>query len=202
MLPTHVIGLTRTSPAGHGGAAGHGEHSGERCGGPQKPPRGISVSAQDPPHACYNGVCRLLHHQISPGWGSSTHFRAPETSVTAPSHDTNQILERFYVSTYLNHFPTEHRSVVYIRTSFSDYLGTWPTLGRKCACGAIIMNDSTSAPRRRFPDFPGTLLCTNLCPQQSQPQKGWHRASYCCCDYAITIITISIITHPMALLLG
>ena len=59
--------ITRTSPAGHGGAAGHGEHSRERCGGPQKPPWEIQVPAQDPPHGCYNGVCPLLHHLISPG---------------------------------------------------------------------------------------------------------------------------------------
>ena len=33
--------------------------------------------------------------------------------------------------------PLSPMSVMYPRTSFSDYLGTGPTLRRKCACGAI-----------------------------------------------------------------
>ena len=34
--------------------------------------------------------------------------------------------------------PLGPTSVTYTRTSFSDYLGTGPTLRRKCACGATI----------------------------------------------------------------
>ena len=44
---------TRTSPAGHGGAAGHGKHSTGRCGGPKKPPGEIQVPTRDPHLVCY-----------------------------------------------------------------------------------------------------------------------------------------------------
>ena len=52
--------ITRTSPAGHGGAAGHGKHSTGRCGGPMKPPGEIQVPARGPPHVCYKGENRDL----------------------------------------------------------------------------------------------------------------------------------------------
>ena len=55
---------TRTSPAGHGGAAGHGKHSTGRCGGPKKPPGEIQVPTRDPHHVCYNGENRDLPNVV------------------------------------------------------------------------------------------------------------------------------------------
>ena len=70
---SHDFYDTRTSPAGHGGAAGHGQHSGERCGGPQKPRWKIQIPAQGPPHACYKGPktisIRLYSTQSDPCGG-------------------------------------------------------------------------------------------------------------------------------------
>ena len=56
---------TRTSPAGHGGAAGHGEYSTERCGGPKKLPGTIEAPARGPPHVCYKGENRDLPKMVS-----------------------------------------------------------------------------------------------------------------------------------------
>ena len=54
----------RTSPAGHGGAAGHGKYSTERCGGPKKLLGKIEVPARGPPHVCYKGENRDLPKMV------------------------------------------------------------------------------------------------------------------------------------------
>ena len=102
-------------------------------GDPDPRPGSTSCLLQGP----QNHVYPPLHHMIRPGWGSGPRSDASFLSLTALWHDTNQILERFYVPTRSVKTQRGPRERHTSRTGFFDYLGTCPTLRRKCACSAI-----------------------------------------------------------------
>ena len=140
----HIF-CTRTSPAGHGGAAGLGNTRGNDAethrslhGRAWWSPRvhlmpatrvsfRLFTTRSDP----YGGLGRSV-------WGAG---------CPKPSHVMRNLefqKDRMFAHTFnlsLNSIAKSYilmMMYMYTRTSFFDYLGTWPTLRRKCACSAII----------------------------------------------------------------
>ena len=85
-------------------------------------PRKPSLSASSPPNPTHVGV-----------WAA---FSRTGNTPNCPMSSHKSNIKRFYVPTSSVDFPTQPHERHEPRTSFSDYLGTWLTFGRKCACGA------------------------------------------------------------------
>ena len=81
MIQPEIDIILEPAPQGMGAPPATGNTQGNDVEAHRSLSVGIQVSAQCPPHACYNGVCPLLHHLISPGWGSSTRCSSPETCL-------------------------------------------------------------------------------------------------------------------------